>query len=460
MNKYDVLVIGSGPGGYVAAIRCSQLGLRTGIVERAEIGGVCLNWGCIPSKSLLRNAEVLSLFHRAHEFGISYNNLEVDFGVAIDRSRKVVGQLTRGVGSLLQKNKIDHLQGNASLTGPNTIQIEESGESYEADHFILATGASPKTLPSLPIDGDLVITSREALEPTELPESILIVGGGATGCEFAYIYNSYGVKVTMVELLPKILPNEDPDISQYLERIFTKQGIEVRTNSKVLNFSTEKGKAKVELEGPNGKETVFFNKVLVATGVEGNIQGLGLEPLGITTERGFIQIDDEMKTTAPSIYAIGDVTGKMLLAHVASAQGVFVAEHIAGKNPSPLNYTVIPRAVYCQPQVASWGISEPQAKELNLKFKVGRFPFSANGKALGLGEGDGFVKVIVGEEYGELLGAHLIGPEVTEILAELSIANLLEGTVKEVGLQIHAHPTLSEAVKEAALAAEGEAIHI
>ena len=264
----------------------------------------------------------------------------------------------------------------------------------------------------------------------------------------------------MVELLPKILPNEDPDISQYLERIFTKQGIEVRTNSKVLNFSTEKGKAKVELEGPNGKETVLFNKVLVATGVEGNIQDLGLESLGVKTERGFIQIDDEMKTTSPSIYAIGDVTGKMLLAHVASAQGVFVAEHIAGKNPSPLNYTVIPRAVYCQPQVASWGISEPQANELNLKFKIGRFPFSANGKALGLGEGDGFVKVIVGEEYGELLGAHLIGPEVTEILAELSIANLLEGTVKEVGLQIHAHPTLSEAVKEAALAAEGEAIHI
>jgi dihydrolipoamide dehydrogenase len=460
MNDYDVLVIGSGPGGYVSAIRCSQLGLRTGIVERDHIGGICLNWGCIPSKALLRNAEILSLFHRAHEFGISYSNLKVDFSVAIDRSRKVVNQLTGGVASLLKKNKITHIQGNASLTGTNSIQIKDSGETYEAKHLILATGASPKILPTIPIDGELVITSREALETVELPESILIIGGGATGCEFAYIYNSYGVKVTMVELLPQLLPNEDSDISQYLKRIFTKQGIEVRTGSKVVKFSKENGKAQIELESSSGKETLSFSKILIATGVEGNIKNIGLESLGIKTERGFIQINDEMQTNSSSVYAIGDVTGKMLLAHVASAQGVFVAEHIAGKDPAPLNYKLIPRAVYCQPQVASWGVSETQATELKLKFKVGRFPFSANGKALGLGEGEGFVKIIVGEEYGEILGAHLIGPEVTEILAELSLANLLEGTAKEVGLQIHAHPTLSEAIKEAALATEGEAIHI
>lgn len=460
MSDYDVLIIGSGPGGYVAAIRCAQLGIHTGIVERSEIGGICLNWGCIPSKALLRNAEVLSLFQRADEFGIRYDNLEFDFSSAISRSRKVVNQLTRGVDSLLRKNKIDHIKGNATLTGNNNVELQESGQSLDATQIIIATGASPRTLPMLPIDGEVVITSREALETEELPESILIVGGGATGCEFAYIYNTYGVKVTMVELMPRLLPNEDSEISQHLERVFSKQGIEVRTNSKVVTMTKEKGHATIEIEGPDGVENRSYSKILVATGVEGNINGLGLDLAGIDTVRGFIQVDEQMRTNLPSTFAIGDVTGKMLLAHVASAQGVFVAEHIAGKEPTPLDYNLIPRAVYCQPQVASWGISEAQAKNSNLKFRVGKFPFSANGKALGLGEGDGFVKIIVGEEYGELLGAHLIGPEVTEILAELSLAKLLEGTAKEIGFQIHAHPTLSEAVKEAALAAEGEAIHI
>ena len=460
MADYDYVVVGAGPGGYVSAIRAAQLGMKAAVVERDELGGICLNWGCIPSKALLRNAEVLSLFHRAEEFGITYKDLTVDFGAAIGRSREVVGKLTRGVGGLLRKNKVDHIAGEAVLRSGTTLEIKGTGQSIEAGHIVLATGARARSLPNLPIDGSLVMTSREALEIRELPESALIVGGGATGCEFAYLYAAYGVEVTLVELLPHLLPNEDEEVSQHLERAFAKQGITTLTGTKVTGMEARNGQAQVTMEGPKGAQSVECDRILVAVGVQGNVEEMGLEEVGVATERSFITVDDRLRTSVPGISAIGDVTGRMLLAHVASAQGVAVAEWQAGQDSPALDYTLMPKAVYCQPQVASWGLTEKQAREAGHEVKVGRFPFAANGKALGLGEGEGFVKAVVDEQYGEILGAHMIGPEVTELLAELSMARLLEGTAQEVGWLVHSHPTLSEAVKEAALAARGEAIHV
>ena len=460
MADYDLIVVGAGPGGYVAAIRAAQLGLKTAVVERDELGGICLNWGCIPSKALLRNAEIVSLFRRASEFGVSCDNLSFDFGVAIDRSREVVGRLTRGVGLLFRKNKVEHLKGEAVLRGGTSLEVKGTGQTLTADHILLATGARARSLPTLPLDGSTVMTSREALERKDVPGSVVIVGGGATGCEFAYLYNAYGAQVTVVELLPHLLPNEDEEVSQQLERSFTEQGMTLMTGAKVTGMTLKGDQAQVAVETSEGQQTVDCDRVLVAVGVQGNIEDLGLEEAGVVTERGFITVDDEMRTSVPTISAIGDVTGKMLLAHVASAQGVMVAERLAGKESPPMDYQLMPRAVYCKPQVASWGLTEGQAKEAGLQVKIGRFPFSANGKALGLAEAEGFVKVIVDEAYGEILGTHLIGAEVTESLAELSLARLLEGTAQEVGWLVHAHPTLSEVVKEAALAARGEAIHI
>ena len=460
MADYDLIVVGAGPGGYVAAIRAARLGLKTAVVERSELGGICLNWGCIPSKALLRNAEIVSLFHRASEFGVSCDNLSFDFGVAIDRSREVVGRLTRGVGLLFRKNKVEHLKGEAVLRGGTSLEVKGTGQTLTADHILLATGARARSLPTLPLDGSTVMTSREALERKDVPGSVVIVGGGATGCEFAYLYNAYGAQVTVVELLPHLLPNEDEEVSQQLERSFTEQGMTLMTGAKVTGMTLKGDQAQVAVETSEGQQKVDCDRVLVAVGVQGNIEDLGLEETGVVTERGFITVDDEMRTSVPTISAIGDVTGKMLLAHVASAQGVMVAEHLAGQESPPVDYQLMPRAVYCKPQVASWGLTEGQAKEAGLQVKIGRFPFSANGKALGLAEAEGFVKVIVDEAYGEILGTHLIGAEVTESLAELSLARLLEGTAQEVGWLVHAHPTLSEVVKEAALAARGEAIHI
>ena len=458
--EYDVVVVGAGPGGYVAAIRAAQLGLKTAVVEREELGGVCLNWGCIPSKALLKNAEILSLLRRGEEFGFYFDNLRVDYAKAVERSRSVVERNTRGVAHLLRKNKVEHIKGQASLRDSHTVEVAPEGKVIGTKNVILATGARPRSIPALPVDGELVMASREALELRQLPSSVVIVGAGATGVEFAYLYNAYGVKVTVVEVLPRVVPNEDEEISQQLDRALSQEGITCMTGARVTGMTPVEGGSRLKVESSNGVQEIECEKVLVAVGVQGNTEDLGLERVEVATERGYIQIDGNVSTNVPGIYAIGDVTGKLLLAHVASAQGVMAAETIAGMESQPLDYVTMPRATYCLPQIASFGLTEQQAREQGYAIKIGKFPFQASGKAVAIAETTGMVKLVVDEKYGELLGAHLIGPEATEMLAELSIARLLEGTTQELGWMVHSHPTLSEAVKEAALAADGRSIHM
>ena len=460
MPDYDVVVLGSGPGGYVAAIRAGQLGLKPAVVEADEIGGICLNWGCIPSKALLRNAEVLSLFQHAEDFGISVDNLQYDFGKAIDRSREVVKRLTTGVGFLLKKNKAEHVEGMGVLKDRNTVEIGGGTRTLTTENVVLATGARIRPIPSLPVDGKVVITSREALELREVPPRVVIVGGGATGVEFAYLYRAYGAEVTVVEMLPNLVPLEDEEIGRQLERSFAKQGIKVITGSTVDGVQIDADRVRVTVSGPDGSSEIESDKVLAAVGMQGNIEGIGLEELGVGTERGFVTINDRMETNVPGIYAIGDVTGKLLLAHVASAQGVTAVEAIAGLDPPKLDYELMPRATYCHPQVASFGLTEAQARERGHDVKTGKFPFSASGKAIALGETDGMVKLVFDSEIGDVLGAHMIGAEVTELLGELTLSTLLEATNKELGWLVHPHPTISETIKEAALASAGEAVHI
>ena len=461
MADYDVVVIGAGPGGYVAAIRAAQLGMSTAVIEDDNLGGVCLNWGCIPSKSLLRNAEVLELIKNAGEYGISVGEVSYDYGKAIDRSRQVVRRLTGGVGSLLRKNGVEHVSGRATLQGANTIAIDGSERAISADNIIIATGARARQIPGIAVDGETVLTSREAIVLREVPERVVIVGGGAIGVEFADIYHSYGAEVMIVEMLPRLVPLEDEEISQQLERVFRRRGIEYKTGALVKDVVVSDGAATVTIADADGSESeVECDKVLVAIGVQGNSDGIGLEAAGVNSERGFIPVDDEMRTNVPGIYAIGDVTGKLPLAHVASAQGVTAAEAIAGMDPMPLDYTLMPRATYCRPQIASFGLTEQQAADAGYSFKVGRFPMAASGKALAMGESNGMVKLVVDNEVGELLGAHMIGPEATELLGEVGLSRLLEGTTTELGWLVHPHPTISETIKEAALAVEGEAIHI
>ena len=458
--EYDVVVVGAGPGGYVAAIRAGQLGLKTAVVEADEVGGVCLNWGCIPSKSLLRNAEVLSLFKRAAEFGISYDNLSYDFGTAISRSRTVVRRLTTGVKSLLKKNKVDLINGFARLEDASTIAVDGDARTITAKNIIVATGTRPRPVPGLEIDGDVVISSREALELPEAPSPIVIVGGGATGVEFAYLYRAYDAEVTVVEMMPHLLPSEDEEISRHLERSFSRQGIKALTGSRVTDVKRTPEGVTITVETPDGSASLDCRRVLVAAGVQGNTDGIGLEDVGIEVERSFVRVDDTMRTSVPNVYAIGDVTGRMLLAHVAMAQGVLAVEGIAGIHSPALDYKKMPRATYCNPQVTSFGYTEKEAGEMERSVKIGKFPFQANGKALALGEAEGMVKLVVDADTDEIIGAHMIGPEVTEVLPEIAITGMLEGSVNELGLLVHSHPTLSEAVKEAALAANGEAIHI
>lgn len=458
-TNYDLAVIGAGPGGYVAAIRAGQLGMKTAIIEQEALGGVCLNWGCIPSKALLKNAEVLSYFHRAEEFGLSFDNFHADYSVAIDRSRKAVERNTRGVAYLLRKNKVDHIQGSGTVRGNGVIEIAPDGRRITASNTIIATGARPRSIPPLPVDGEKVITSRESIVLNELPSSIVIVGGGAIGVEFAYLYNAYGVAVTVVELLPRLVPNEDEEISRVLERSLSRQGIKVMTGASVTGLDAGPEGVAVKVNKDGVEQVVNGQKVLVAVGVQPNSDNLGLENLGIAAPRGYIQINETMSTNVPGVYAIGDVTGKLALAHVASAQGVTAVEHIAGMVTQPLDYVSMPRATYCQPQVASFGLTEAQAREQGHEVKVGKFNVQASGKALAMGETEGLVKLVVDARYGELLGGHLIGPEVTELLGELSMIKMLEGTTLELGWVVHAHPTLSEMLKEAALDAEGRAIH-
>ena len=457
---YDVAVLGSGPGGYVAAIRAGQLGMKAVVVERDALGGVCLNWGCIPSKALLRNAEVLNLVQNAGEYGINVERVRPDFGKAIDRSRGVVDRLTRGIAMILRKNKVEHVQGTGVLEGPKHVGIAETGDRLSAENVIIATGARQLHIPALPIDRETVISSREAIVLREVPRRVVIVGGGATGCEFAYVWRTYGAEVTIVELMPRIVPNEDADISAELERAFRRQGIQILTGAQVRGIGVDSDAVKVSVSIDEESSIIDCDKVLVAVGVQGNVDGIGLESAGVQTERGFIPVNDSMQSNIPSIYAIGDVTGKLLLAHVASAQGVTAVEHIAGLDPPALDYGQMPRAIYCRPQVASFGLTEEQARESGYSVKIGKFPLSASGKALALNESEGMVKLVVEAEIGELLGGHMIGAEVTEMLGELGMAKLLEATTAELGWLVHPHPTISETIKEAALAAEGQAIHI
>jgi dihydrolipoamide dehydrogenase len=429
-------------------------------VEQDALGGICLNWGCIPSKAILRNAQVLNIVQHAGDFGISFRDLTFDFGQAIDRSRQVVDQLTRGVATLLRKNSVEVVQGRGRLRDSGTIEIPDDGRQLSADNIIIATGASQRAMPSLPIDHEVVITSREALEQRTLPDRVVIVGGGATGCEFAHVYRTYGAEVTIVELLPRLIPLEDEEVSALLERSFARRGMQLLTGASVEGISVNGGHAQVSVSADGATSVVECDIVLVAVGVQGNVDGIGLEPAGIETERGFIKIDEHMRTSVPNVFAIGDVTGKLLLAQVASAQGVAAVETIAGLDPPELDYSLMPRAIYCEPQVASFGLTEAQATEQGRKVKVGKFPLLASGKALALAEPEGLVKLVVDAEIGEILGGHMIGADVTELLGELSMTRLLEGTTAELGWLVHPHPTISETIKEAALAADGAAIHI
>ena len=459
-SPYDVVLIGAGPGGYVAAVRAGQLGLKTAIVENENLGGVCLNWGCIPSKALLKNAEVLSYFKRGEEFGLTFDNFHADYSAAVDRSRKVADRNTRGVAYLLRKNNVEHIEGHGRLAGTNVVEVAPEGRRLSARNIIVATGARPRTIPPLPVDGDKIITSRQAIVLDQLPSSMVIVGGGAIGVEFAYLYRMYGVEVTVVELLPRLVPSEDEDISRLLERNFSRQGIKIMTGTGVKGATVGPSGVTVTVEKDGVESELACEKVLVAVGVQPNTEDLGLETAGVATQRGYVDVDHVMSTNVPGIFAVGDVTGKLALAHVASAQAVTAVEHIAGIETQPLDYESMPRATYCSPQIASFGLTAAQAVERGYEVKVGSFNAQANGKALAIGEPDGVVKLVIDAKYGELLGGHMIGPEVTELLGELAVAKVLEGTTLELGWVVHPHPSLSEMVKEAALSAQGRAIHM
>jgi dihydrolipoamide dehydrogenase len=459
MPKYDVAIIGGGPGGYVAAIRAAQLGLKAALIEQERVGGLCLNWGCIPSKALLWNAELVHLFRDSEEFGITYDALRIDLAKAVDRSRKVVDRMVKGVEFLLKKHRVTVINGRGKLTGATTVAVEPAGDLVEADHVIIATGARARPLPGIEPDGRTILTSREALELRETPESIVIVGGGPVGVEFAYFYRAYGAEVTVVELLDHLLPLEDEAISRQLQRAFKQQGIGYRTGAQVAGISASNGGAMVAISANGSDEELPAEKVLIGIGMVANTEGLGLEQLGVGLERGFVRIDEQLRTTVPGVFAVGDVTGKLMLAHVASAQGVAVVERIAGGESPPLDYERMPRCTYCQPQVASLGLTEAQARERGLDVRVGSFPYRGNGKAIAMERTEGLVKLVVDASTNEIVGYHMIGQDATELLAEASLGSALETTPRELGWTVHAHPTLSEVVKEAALAVHGEAIH-
>ncbi|MEI7987457.1 MAG: dihydrolipoyl dehydrogenase [Chloroflexota bacterium] len=465
MSNYDVVVIGAGPGGYVAAIRASQLGLKTAIVDKQWLGGVCLNVGCIPSKVLLRNAEIARILRDgANEYGFSFDNLKLDYKVAFNRSRQVSKRLTQGVGFLMRKNNIDVHMGLAEITGRDTVMVtgeDDKQIELKTKNIIVATGASSATIPSVAVDGKHVVSYYEAILQDKLPKSAIIIGAGAIGVEFATVWHSYGVPVTVVEMLPRLVPLEDEEVSTELGKAFTKAGIKVMTTTRVEGVENTSEGVVVKVTGAQGQQTLIAEQVLVAIGFKPNSRELGLEKIGVAiSDRGLIQIDERMSTNIPGVWAIGDVTGKFMLAHVASAMGIVCAENIAGVETIKLNYEMMPRATYCNPQIASFGLTEVQAKERGYDLKIGQFPFRANGKALGLGEATGWVKIITDAKYGEILGAHMIGPEVTELLPELTLAQLMELTPAEIARNVHAHPTLSEALMEAAHAIGGHTIHI
>ena len=465
MSSYDVVVIGAGPGGYVSAVRAAQLGLKTAIVDKQWLGGVCLNVGCIPSKALLKNAEVAhTLRERGKEFGFSFDNLVLDFPAAVKRSRQVSDRLVKGVGFLMKKNNVDVYMGAARLTAKDSVQVTGSDgkvSELKAKNIIIATGASSSSIPGVTIDGEKVVSYMEAILQTKLPKSVIVIGGGAIGVEFSTVWSAYGTEVTIVEMLPHIVPLEDEEISAELSKAFQKRGIKVLAGHRVQSVETTASGVRVKVASDSGEKTLEAEQALMAIGFKPNSKGFGLEELGVkVNQRGFVEVDQRMATNVAGVWAIGDVTGKTLLAHVASAMGIICAENIAGVETVTIDYTMVPHATYCQPQIASFGLTEAQAKEAGHQVKVGRFPFQPNGKALGLGEYTGFVKIITDEKYGEILGAHMIGPEVTELLPELTLAQRNELTTAEIARNIHAHPSLSEVLMEAAEAAEGHAIHI
>ena len=461
MTRFDLAVIGGGPGGYVGAIRAAQLGLKVCIIEREKLGGVCLNWGCIPTKALIKNAEVYSLIKQSEKYGINVQNISVDFKKNIKRSRNISQRLSKGIEFLMKKNKIKHLSGIGRFKSENSIQINNNDKvsTVEADKIIIATGARPRAFPDLKFDSENVISSKEAMLLENPPKDLVIIGSGAIGIEFAYYFNEFGTKVHIVEMMDRILPNEDHEVSEEVEKNFKKSGIKITTGVKVSKIQSMKQNTKVFLEKKASEEIIKAEKVLLAVGVTGNINNLGLDDLGIETEAGAIKTDNFNRTNIENIYAIGDVCGPPWLAHVASAQGHLAAEHSAGLNVNPIDYSNIPGCTYCQPQVGSLGMTEEQALSSGFKVKVGRFSFQASGKAMAVGDTVGFVKLIFDEKYGELLGAHIVGSEATEMIAELGMAKALEGTWDDLSMTVHAHPTLSEAIMEAAMDAQGHSIH-
>lgn len=461
-SQYDLIIIGSGPGGYVAAIRASQLGLKTAIVERESLGGICLNWGCIPTKALLKSAQVFQYINHAKDYGITVGNAEADFGAVIKRSRDVANGMSKGVNFLMKKNKIDIIEGAGRVKPGKKVEVEKDGKKteYTANNIIIATGGRARQLPTVPIDGQKVIEYRKAMSLEKQPKSLLVIGSGAIGVEFAYVYASMGTKVTIVEFMSNVVPVEDEDVSKELAKQYKKMGIEIYLNSSVEKVDTGGAGCVSTVKTPTGEIKIETDIVLSAAGVVANIENVGLEETGIKVEKGKIVTDDYYQTNVPGYYAIGDVTKGQALAHVASAEGIICVEKIAGLKVHSLNYNNIPGCTYCTPEIASVGLTEKAAKEAGYEIKVGKFPFSASGKAKAAGTPEGFVKVIFDAKYGEWLGAHMIGTNVTEMIAEVVVARNLETTGHEIVKSVHPHPTMSEAIMEAAAAAYGEVIHL
>jgi dihydrolipoamide dehydrogenase len=460
--KFDIIVIGSGPGGYVAAIRASQLGKSVAIVEKAELGGVCLNWGCIPTKALLKSAQVYEYLKHSSDYGITVKEFNHDFEAVVKRSRGVANNMSKGIEFLMKKNKITVVKGYGKLAGSKKVEVDLDGkkEIHEADHIILATGARSRELPNIKQDGKKVIGYREAMVLPEQPKTMVVIGSGAIGMEFAYFYNTMGTKVTVVEFMPRILPVEDEEVSKAMEKTYKKNGVDILVNSSVESVDTTGKTCKVNIKTPEGMKTIECDIVLSAAGIVTNIENLGLEAAGVKTDKGKVLVDDFYKTNVPGVYAIGDIVHGPALAHVASAEGITCVEAIAGLHPHPINYNNIPGCTYTHPEVASVGYTEAQAKEKGYEIKVGKFPFSASGKASASGHKDGFVKVIFDAKYGEWLGCHMVGEGVTDMIAEAVVARNLETTGHEIIKSIHPHPTMSEAIMEAVAQAYNECIHL
>jgi dihydrolipoamide dehydrogenase len=465
-KQCDIAILGGGPGGYVAAIRAAQLGFKTVVIDKDSLGGICLNWGCIPTKSLLKNAEIFDqIKNHGEEFGIKTTGLDYDFKKIIKRSRDIADRISKNVEMLIKKNKVDRIRGFGKFTSPNQLEVYDEKkkpiETVNADKIIVATGARPRSIPSITVDKKNIITSSEAMTLENLPKELIVIGAGAIGVEFAYFYSTLGTKVTIIEMLKHILPIEDEEISVALEKSFKKRGIEILTNATVEKADVKGNKVNVTINVNGEKKIISAEKVLNAIGVVGNIEGIGIEELGVQVEKNQIKVNKETyETNIPGIFAIGDVIGPPWLAHVASAEGIHCVEKIKGIANPPINYDNIPGCTYCQPQVASVGLTESKAKEKDYEIKVGKFPFMASGKAFAIGEREGFVKIIFDAKYGEILGGHIIGSEATEMIAEIALARSLEATGESIIKTVHAHPTLSESIMEAAANAYGESIHI